>query len=259
MNRPYILCHMVTSVDGKVTGEFLRRPECAPATEVYYQLNRDYKEQGSGGFICGRVTMEESFTGGWYPDLSAYEPTERESGFLMNFRTDDTFEDTYFAIAFDPKGKLGWQSNVIRDEDPGYDGARIIEVVTQQVDPRYLTYLREMEIPYIVAGEKEIDVPLALLLLYEHLSPSFKCWRAAASSTDISYVRTAWTSSPWCKPLSPQAKTVSPSLRKGSAAPSTLLMRSNRTAPWSPAMKSAKRPRNLYSKTPRLLPGVFLA
>lgn len=173
MNRPYVLCHMVTSVDGKVTGEFLRRPACAPATEVYYQLNRDYKEQGSGGFICGRITMEESFTGGWYPDLSAYEPTEREAGFLMNFWTDDTAKDTYFAIAFDPKGRLGWQSNVIRDEDPGYDGARIIEVVTKQVDPRYLTYLREREIPYIVAGEKEIDVPLALLALHEHLSPSF--------------------------------------------------------------------------------------
>ena len=173
MNRPYIICHMVTSVDGKVTGEFLRRSECAPATEVYYQLNRDYKEQGSGGFICGRITMEESFTGIWYPDLSAYEPGEREAGALTNFWTDDAVKGTYFAIAFDPKGKLGWKSNVIRDEDPGYDGARIIEVVTQQVDPRYLTYLREMEIPYIVAGEKEIDVPLALLSLREHLSPSF--------------------------------------------------------------------------------------
>ena len=172
MNRPYILCHMVTSVDGKVTGEFLRRPECVPATEVYYQLNRDYKEQGSGGFICGRVTMEESFTGTWYPDLSVYEPVEREAGILMNFWTDDIVKDTYFALVFDPKGKLVWNSNVSRDEAPGYDGARIIEVVTQQVDPRYLTYLREMEIPYIVAGEKEIDVPLALLALHANISPA---------------------------------------------------------------------------------------
>ena len=26
MNRPYIICHMVTSIDGKVTGDFLSRP-----------------------------------------------------------------------------------------------------------------------------------------------------------------------------------------------------------------------------------------
>ena len=34
MNRPYIICHMVISVDGKVTGDFLGLPECEAATEV---------------------------------------------------------------------------------------------------------------------------------------------------------------------------------------------------------------------------------
>ena len=58
MYRPYIVCHMVTSIDGKVTGEFLNRPECEAATEIYYEMNREYKAQGSGGFICGRVTMK---------------------------------------------------------------------------------------------------------------------------------------------------------------------------------------------------------
>ena len=77
MYRPYIVCHMVTSIDGKVTGEFLSRPECEAATEIYYEMNREYKAQGSGGFICGRVTMEGSFTGGWYPDLSEYNPVEK--------------------------------------------------------------------------------------------------------------------------------------------------------------------------------------
>ena len=36
--RPYIICHMVTSIDGKVTGEFLYRPEAEKATEIYYEL-----------------------------------------------------------------------------------------------------------------------------------------------------------------------------------------------------------------------------
>ena len=43
MERPYIICHMVTSLDGKVTGDFLFTPECAAATELYYQINRDYR------------------------------------------------------------------------------------------------------------------------------------------------------------------------------------------------------------------------
>ena len=61
MERPYIICHMTMSLDGKVTGNFLSDAACAPATELYYQINRDYK---ADGFACGRVTMEGSFTGG---------------------------------------------------------------------------------------------------------------------------------------------------------------------------------------------------
>ena len=59
MNRPYIICHMTTSIDGKVTGDFLFRDECSEAVEEYYEINRKLK---CDGFICGRVTMEGSFT-----------------------------------------------------------------------------------------------------------------------------------------------------------------------------------------------------
>ena len=41
MNRPYIICHMLTSIDGKVTGDFLFQDSCAEATEIYYR--RDAK------------------------------------------------------------------------------------------------------------------------------------------------------------------------------------------------------------------------
>ena len=43
MNRPYIICHMVTSIDGKATGNFLFQPECAGATDIYYRINRELK------------------------------------------------------------------------------------------------------------------------------------------------------------------------------------------------------------------------
>lgn len=162
MNRPYIICHMVTSLDGKVTGEFLSKPECADACEIYYDINRKLK---SDGFICGRITMEGSFTEGYYPDLSEYEPVHHDLDLKMDFITDDL--TGFYAVAFDPKGRLGWKSNKIIDPDgdPGYDGAQIIEVLTEQVDERYLGYLESMEIPYIFAGENEIDVDFALFKL----------------------------------------------------------------------------------------------
>ncbi len=164
MNRPYIICHMVTSLDGKVTGDFLFTPECEAATEIYYDINRKLK---CNGFICGRVTMEGSFTGGYYPDLSQYEPVRHDLDLKMDFMLDGEYMTDFYAVAFDPKGRLGWRSNKIIDPDgdPGYDGAQIIEVLTEQVDERYLGYLESMEIPYIFAGKDEIDVDFALFKL----------------------------------------------------------------------------------------------
>ena len=156
MNRPHIICHMVTSIDGKVTGEFLSRYECEKATDIYYELNREYNKNGANGFICGRVTMESSFTGGWYPDLTRYEPVENKDDYIPDNLSG------FYAVSFDPKGKLGWKGNKIIDEDPGYGDAQIIEVLTEQVDGRYLAYLQSMYIPYIFAGETEIDVKIAL-------------------------------------------------------------------------------------------------
>ena len=154
MNRPYIICHMTTSVDGKVTGDFLSCPEAAAATELYYEINRNYKAHA---YACGRVTMEGSFTGGWYPDLSAY-PEEKYEDFVAEKLSG------FYAVAFDPHGRLGWKSERIidADEDPGYDKAQIIEVLSRQAEPKYIGYLKKTGISYIFAGEQEIDIPLAL-------------------------------------------------------------------------------------------------
>ena len=157
MNRPYIICHMVTSIDGKVTGDFLSSPASKKACEIYYDINRNLK---SNGFICGRVTMEGSFTGGWYPDLREYEKKAK-----TDFIPDNL--SGFYAVAFDTNGKLGWKSNRIIDPDgdPGYDGAQIIGVLSENVDERYLGYLEEMKIPYIFAGKDKIDIELALIKL----------------------------------------------------------------------------------------------
>lgn len=161
MERPYIICHMVTSLDGKVTGRFLSSPECEPATALYYQLNRKYK---ADAFACGRVTMEGSFTGAWYPDLSEYAPAPGWR-WKMDFIPEDL--SGFYAIAFDPHGKLGWKSSRIADPDgdPGYDKAQIVEVLTHDIDPRYTGYLEEKGIAYIFAGDTEIDTELALMKL----------------------------------------------------------------------------------------------
>ena len=159
MTRPHIICHMTTSLDGKVTGDFLSHPSCAAATDIYYEQNRAY---AADAFACGRVTMEGSFTGGWYLDLTAYAGAEipRE-----DYVADPTAR--FFAVAFDRHGRLGWQGPQIVDEDPGYGGAHIVEVLCEDTPDAYLAYLRQVGVSYLFAGATELDLPLALTKLRE--------------------------------------------------------------------------------------------
>lgn len=154
MNRPYIICHMLVSLDGKVTGKFLSSDKASLGTSLYYEKNRTISSQG---FICGRVTMEESFTNKYYPDLSKYRNVEIE-------KVDYIVKDKYdkYAVAFDRMGRLGWLNNVIVDEDEGYNNAHIIEVLTENVQLEYLKYLQELKISYIFAGKEVLNVQLAL-------------------------------------------------------------------------------------------------
>ncbi len=154
MNRPYIICHMTMSVDGKVTGEFLEMPETEPAIDVYYQINRDYH---ADAFACGRVTMEGSFTGGWKPDLTEFKEVRvsRE-----DYMADS--EAKYFAVAFDRRGSIGWRASRIEDDDPGYDDAHIIEVLSEDICDAYLAYLQSIRVSYIFAGVHEMSLSVAL-------------------------------------------------------------------------------------------------
>ena len=75
---------------------------------------------------------------------------------------------TRYAIAFDRKGKLGWKTSKIEDEDPGYGGAHIVEVLCEDVEEAYLAYLQSIGVSYIFAGKSEMNLELALEKLWSN-------------------------------------------------------------------------------------------
>lgn len=159
MNRPYILYHMTTTMDGKINGSFLEQASLKPVNDFYYECHRQFH---ASGFLCGRVTMQESFTGEAAPDLTPYQG--------QTFPREDCVacdNASFYAVAMDPKGKLNWSSDHITDEDPGYDGAHIIEILCESVDDAYLGFLRSKGISYIFAGRDAVDLPLAMTKLKE--------------------------------------------------------------------------------------------
>lgn len=153
LNRPKIICHMLMSIDGKVTGDFLSSKEALQGSEYYYELNRE----SNSSFLCGRVTMEENFTKGFFPNLEDFKNCDVPEGDFITYE-----RGSYFAIALDRYGHLGWKENKIIDDDPGYNDKQIIEVLTKKAPKEYLAYLRSINLSYIICGDDELDLKLAL-------------------------------------------------------------------------------------------------
>ncbi len=52
MDRPYIICHMSTSLDGKITGPYMETAAALACFEEYERVNQFYQPQA---WINGRI------------------------------------------------------------------------------------------------------------------------------------------------------------------------------------------------------------
>lgn len=154
MNRPYIFCHMMTSVDGKIMGSYMGTTEGNKASGVFYNIafgkNPYYKHQG---WLSGRVTTDDNFTNYRKPELDENAPTVPEGDFVAESHTDKYY------VSVDPSGKLGWESNTLTYIDTTAD---VLEVLTGKASNAYKAFLRKLGISYIIAGEESLDYTVAM-------------------------------------------------------------------------------------------------
>ncbi len=160
MSRPYIFCHMMVSLDGKIMGSYMSTPEGNAAGNVFYELafgkNPHYKHQG---WLSGRVTTDDNFTFYKKPELDMTALPVPEGDFIAQP------DAGMYYVSIDPSGRLGWESPELHYMDTT---AHVIEVLTEKADNAYKAFLRKLGISYIVAGEKELDYGLALSKLKEN-------------------------------------------------------------------------------------------
>lgn len=160
MNRPYIFCHMMTSLDGKIMGGYMDTPQGTAAGNVFYDIafgkEPYYKHQG---WLSGRVTTDDNFTFYKAPALEENAPEVPAGDFIAqpNFGM--------YYVSIDPHGKLGWESATLHYVDTT---AHVVEVLTEQVSNAYKAFLRKLGISYIIAGKTELDYALALSKLKEN-------------------------------------------------------------------------------------------
>lgn len=158
MNRPYIFCHMMTSLDGKIMGRYMETPAGNAAGDVFYNISFGkapyYKHQG---WLSGRVTTDDNFTFYEKPKLDENAPVVPEGDFIAQKA------DMYY-ISVDPSGKLGWKNATLKYIDTT---AHVIEVLTERADNAYKAFLRKLGISYIISGKDALDYELAMVKLKE--------------------------------------------------------------------------------------------
>ncbi len=154
MNRPYIFCHMMTSLDGKIMGDYMGILEGEQAGNVFYDIafgkNSYYKHQG---WLSGRVTTDDNFTFYEKPDLDEHALPVPEGDFVVKL------DKAMYYVSVDPSGKLGWKSNTITYVDTT---AHVLEILTEQASNAYKAFLRKLGISYIIAGKNSLDYTLAM-------------------------------------------------------------------------------------------------
>ncbi|WP_176585599.1 RibD family protein [Priestia megaterium] len=149
MKRPYIICHMVTSLDGKVIGDYLKVERAAYFTDIYEKIHPRYE---SKAWMCGRVTMEEHFTLGHKLDLIHEDtPPISRTDYVANKNA------TSYAIAVDPSGRLGWTESSIESWNEHRTDGHIVEVLTEQVSDAYLSHLKKIGVSYIFGGKEQLN------------------------------------------------------------------------------------------------------
>ena len=146
--KPYVICHMLSSVDGKIDGALLKG--LTPAGEyetAASQLNGD-------AWICGRTTMQQHFVDPEPFVATSHAPAGPQPVHIAR-------QAKSYAVAVDTTGKLRWSN-------PAIEGDHLICVVSERVPLDYLAMLRNTGISYVVAGESAVDLALAVNLLGQH-------------------------------------------------------------------------------------------
>jgi riboflavin biosynthesis pyrimidine reductase len=150
--KPHVICHMVTSVDGKILGDrWGKLPGGTTPSELYESTQDSF---GIGAWLVGTTTMRE-FMGKDQKLPSGGKKLPKED-FVAHP------EATKFAIGTDAKGKLRFQDGFIDEE-------HVVLLVTERVSNAYLVHLRQAGVSYLFCGNDQVDLKVALEKLRKKL------------------------------------------------------------------------------------------
>lgn len=146
MNHPYIVCHMIESLDGRIDCSMTEKIECGG--EYYAALDK----LECDSLLSGKITSVLHYaTGEFHPKEApvAKSVWHKAMGGIG------------FDIIADTRGSLLYEDNINEHRN-------MLILTSEQVTTDYLDYLKEKEISYLAIGKESIDLHRAVELLAEH-------------------------------------------------------------------------------------------
>jgi len=145
MMKPYVICHMCTTIDGRILGSrWADLPAAIRSGKLFETTAASF---GIGAWLVGTTTMKE-FAAGNFKLKPARQQIERVDH-LANPKAKS------FAIGADAKGVLRYKRNDV-------DGDHVVLLVSQLVSNDYLAHLRAAGVSYLFCGRDRVDVRIAL-------------------------------------------------------------------------------------------------
>ncbi len=148
MNKPYIICHMMTSIDGRID---CAMTENLPGVEEYYST---LDSLDAPTHVSGRITAELEMALPGKFSSEKITPIDKED-FYKSADTDG------YEIAVDTHGTLLW-SDQSNEKQP------VLILTSEKASMEYLNYLREKHISYIACGKENIDLVRACEILSDN-------------------------------------------------------------------------------------------
>lgn len=143
--RPYVICHMCITIDGKILGaRWGRLPGGQDAGQLFERTAASFSIPA---WLVGTTTMKE-FAGRNLPlPAAGGKLVRRDHVAAPGARS--------FAIGADAKGVLRFQRAEV-------GGDHVVLLVTEQVSDRYLAHLQSAGVSYLFCGRRVISLPTAL-------------------------------------------------------------------------------------------------
>lgn len=138
--KPKIICHIMSSVDGRLLNERWTEPyDGTPATallQVYASIGRDLD---TDAWMFGKNTLRAIFPYKWSIDGHTIS-SDYPAVFIGERHSERIF------IVADPEADIYFTSSVLR-------GDNILVIVGRNATEEYLTHLREKRISYLIVND----------------------------------------------------------------------------------------------------------